>query len=111
MRIPSGVRTMIELPETCITVPLLTSVTVTGWTVVVVVMVAVPLIPGLSSCTDSCWPFIVNRESSGLGGSGWLLRPRDAGRQHEQADAHRCGKSFRYAFHRSSFGFEQRPIS
>ena len=56
---------MIELPDTCMTVPLFTSVTVTGCTVVVVVIVAVPLIPGLSSCTDNCWPFMLNRKSSG----------------------------------------------
>src|SRR5262245_61580869 len=46
---PSAVRTMMFGPTTCCTVPSLTSVTVTGFTVVVVVIVAVPDMPGFSS--------------------------------------------------------------
>ena len=49
----------------CITVPFFTSVTVTGITVVFVVMVAVPAMPGFSSCTDSIFPSTLNRKSSG----------------------------------------------
>src|SRR5436190_9103575 len=62
---PCGVcKTMLD-PVTCLTVPFLTSVTVTGVTVVLVVIVAVPAIPGFSSCTDSCFPSTVNLKSSG----------------------------------------------
>ena len=43
---PSSVRTMMVEPERTTTVPFFTSVTVTGVTVVRVVMVAVPFMPG-----------------------------------------------------------------
>jgi hypothetical protein len=62
---PSAVRTMMLVPTVCITVPFFTSVTVTGTTVVFVVMVAVPAMPGFSSCTDSIFPSMLNRKSSG----------------------------------------------
>ena len=67
---PSSVRTMMLLPEVCITVPFFTSVTVTGVTVVLVVMVAVPAMPGFSSCTDSHLPVDVELEA---GGHGYLF--------------------------------------
>ena len=51
---PSSVRTMIDEPVCIATVPFFTSVTVTGVTVVRVVTVAVPFIPGFNCCTDSC---------------------------------------------------------
>ena len=60
---PSSVRTMMVGPATCATVPFFTSVTVTGVDLVVVVMVAVPAMPGLSCCTDSCLPSTVKRKS------------------------------------------------
>src|SRR3954447_7481903 len=52
-------------PEACMTVPFFTSVTVTGVTVVFVVIVAVPFMPGFKSLTESCWPSTVKRKSSG----------------------------------------------
>ena len=51
-------------PDAYTTVPFFTSVTVTGVTVVRVVIVAVPFMPGLKSCTDSCCPLTVKRKSS-----------------------------------------------
>ena len=63
-RTPSSVRTMMVEPTECTTVPFFTSVTVTGVTVVRVVMVAVPFMPGLKSRTDSCCPLTVKRKSS-----------------------------------------------
>ena len=63
--LPSSVRTMMVVPATCSTVPFFTSVTVTGVTVVFVVTVAVPVMPGFSSCTDSSFPSTLNRKSSG----------------------------------------------
>ena len=56
---------MMPAPERTTTVPFLTSVTVTGVTVVRVVMVAVPFMPGFNWCTDSCCPLTVKRKSSG----------------------------------------------
>ena len=61
---PSSVRTMIVLPDACTTVPFFTSVTVTGVTVVFVVMVAVPFMPGFNSRTDNGLPLTVKRKSS-----------------------------------------------
>ena len=57
--------TMMLEPEGFITVPLFTSVTVTGITVVLVVIVAVPAMPGFSSRTDNIFPSMLNRKSSG----------------------------------------------
>ena len=45
---PSSVLTMMEEPEDCMTVPLFTCVTVTGVTVVRVVMTAVPFMPAFN---------------------------------------------------------------
>jgi hypothetical protein len=45
--------------------PFFTSVTVTGVTVVRVVVTAVPFMPGFNSRTDSGCPFTVKRKSSG----------------------------------------------
>ena len=53
------------VPRFFITVPFLTSVTVTGVTVVVVVIVAVPFMPGFNSCTDNIFPSTLNWKSSG----------------------------------------------
>jgi hypothetical protein len=63
-RIPSSVRTMMVEPAVSITVPFLISVTVTGVTVVRVVMVAVPFMPGFNSRTDNGCPLTVKRKSS-----------------------------------------------
>ena len=52
------------VPRFCITVPFFTSVTVTGVTVVLVVIVAVPVMPDFSSCTDNIFPSTLNRKSS-----------------------------------------------
>ena len=46
---PSSVLTIRLDPDACITVPFFTSVTVTGVTVVLVVICAVPFIPAFSS--------------------------------------------------------------
>ena len=62
---PSAVCTVTDAPDVCMTVPCFTSVTVTGVTVVRVVMVAVPFMPDFSSCTDNCLPLTVKRKSSG----------------------------------------------
>ena len=56
---------MMELPLTFITSPLRTSVTVTGVTVVVVVIRAVPFIPGFNSATDTGLPSTVSWKSGG----------------------------------------------
>ena len=56
---------MMPAPERTTTVPFFTSVTVTGVTVVRVVMVAVPFMPAFSWCTDICCPLTVKRKSSG----------------------------------------------
>src|SRR5580765_744201 len=61
---PSSVRTMIVEPERTTTVPFFTSVTVTGVTVVRVVMVAVPFKPGFNCCTDNICPLTLKRKSS-----------------------------------------------
>ena len=63
--VPSGSRTMMVLPTTCVTVPFLISVTVTGVTVVVVVIVAMPFMPGFNSLTDTIWPSTLNLKSAG----------------------------------------------
>ncbi len=55
---------MVE-PDALTTVPFFTSVTVTGVTVVRVVMVAVPFMPAFNSCTDICCPLTMKRKSSG----------------------------------------------
>src|SRR5262245_17675673 len=62
---PSAVRTTIDEPVTRATVPFLTSVTVTGVSVVLVVIVAVPVMPGFSSSTDIGCPFTVSLKSGG----------------------------------------------
>src|SRR4030095_6054713 len=51
-------------PVACMTVPFFTSVTVTGVTVVRVVIVAVPFMPGFNSRTDICCPSMLKRKSS-----------------------------------------------
>ncbi len=58
--------TITLLATTFMTVPFLTSVTVTGCTVLMVVIVAVPFMPGFRSWTDSCLPFTSNLKSSGI---------------------------------------------
>ena len=62
--IPSGVLTMMDVPLVAWTVPFFTSVTVTGVTVVFVVMVAVPFMPTVNSRTDIGFPLIMKRKSS-----------------------------------------------
>jgi hypothetical protein len=52
-------------PEAITTCPFFTSVTVTGVTIVVVVMVAVPFMPGFRSWTAICLPSTVNRKPAG----------------------------------------------
>src|SRR4029434_9385855 len=52
-------------PPVMTTSPSFTSVTVTGVDLVVVVIVAVPFIPGCNSCTDFGWPSTVNLKESG----------------------------------------------
>src|SRR4029453_8284302 len=62
----SGVRTMtLPAPRFLTTTPFFTSVTYTGLTVVVVVIVALPFIPGLSSWTVTCLSPTVKRKSAG----------------------------------------------
>jgi len=61
---PLSVRTRMLVPKFCITVPFLTSVTTTGVVVVLVVIVAVPDMPGFNSRTDSIFPSTLNRKSS-----------------------------------------------
>ena len=56
---------MMEEPLDCITVPLFTSVTVTGVTVVFVVIVAVPFMPGFNCCTDIGCPLTVKVKPAG----------------------------------------------
>ena len=46
------------------TVPFFTSVTLTGVTVVRVVIVALPFMPAFSSLTDICCPLTLKRKSS-----------------------------------------------
>ncbi len=58
------VRTMIAVPNAVTTAQFFTSVTLTGVTIVVVVMLAVPLMPGFNSRTDICGPSILKRMSS-----------------------------------------------
>ena len=67
--IPSSVRTTMLEPERCMTVPFFTSVTVTGVTVVRVVIVAVPFMPGFNWPTDNDCPLTMNRKSSGTSSS------------------------------------------
>ena len=52
-------------PDASATVPFFTSVTVTGVTVVRVVIVAVPFMPTVNWRTDICWPSTLKRKSSG----------------------------------------------
>ena len=60
-RTPSALRTFTEWSVALTTVPSLTLVTVTGQTVVLVVTVAVPFIPGFSCFTDKL--FAVDSEA------------------------------------------------